>query len=92
MQLQTQRAWTISWDVSGPDAGKFDISETDGGLTFEAQPNFETPGDSNRDNVYEVTVVVSDPAGNSDELDVRVTVTDVMEDGDDNLLVASAEG
>ena len=70
----------ISWDVSGPDAGKFEIS-TDGALTFEAQPNFEAPGDSNRDNVYEVTVVASDPAKNSDELDVRVTVTDVVELG-----------
>ena len=67
--------------MSGPDAGKFEISEADGGLTFKAQPNFETPGDSNRDNVYEVTVVASDPAKNSDELDVRVTVTDVMETG-----------
>ena len=71
---------TISWDVSGPDAGKFEISEA-GALTFEEQPNFETSGDSNRDNVYEVTVVASDPAGNSDELDVRVTVTDVDETG-----------
>ena len=69
----------------GLTLGKFEISEADGMLTFEAQPDFETPGDSNRDNVYEVTVVVSDPAKNSDELDVRVTVTDVMEDWDDNL-------
>ena len=72
----------ISWDVSGPDAGKFEISEEDGALTFEAQPNFETPEDSNGDNVYEVTVVASDPARNSDELDVRVTVTNVAELGE----------
>ena len=69
----------ISWDVSGPDAGKFEI--TAGALTFKAQPDFETPGDSNGDNVYEVTVVASDPAKNSDELDVRVTVTNTMETG-----------
>ena len=71
---------TISWDVSGPDSGKFEISAL-GALTFEAQPNFEPPGDSNGDNVYEVTVVASDPAKNSDELDVRVTVTNVPELG-----------
>ena len=70
----------ISWDVSGPDAGKFEISAV-GALTFEAEPDFETPGDSNGDNVYEVTVVASDPAKNSDELDVRVTVTNVVELG-----------
>ena len=66
--------------MSGPDAGKFEISPA-GALTFKAQPDFETPGDSNRDNVYEVTVVASDPAKNSDELDVRITVTNVAETG-----------
>ena len=66
--------------MSGPDAGKFEIA-ANGALTFKAQPDFETPGDSNGDNVYEVTVVASDPAKNSDELDVRVTVTNVAETG-----------
>ena len=70
----------ISWDVSGPDAGKFSITD-DGALTFKAQPNFESPGDANGDNVYEVTVVASDPGRNSDELDVRVKVTNVAETG-----------
>ena len=50
-------------------------------LTFKAQPDFEDPADADQDNVYEVTVVVSDPAGNSDEVDVRVTVTNVKELG-----------
>ena len=50
-------------------------------LTFKAQPDFEDPADADTDNVYEVTVVVSDPAGNSDEVDVRVTVTNVPETG-----------
>ena len=29
-------------------------------LAWKAAPDFENPGDSDRDNVYEVTVVVSD--------------------------------
>ena len=69
----------ISWDVSGSDAGKFGIDA--GALTFEAQPDFEAPGDANGDNGYVVTVVASDPEGNSDELDVLVTVTNVGELG-----------
>ena len=48
-------------------------------MTFKAQPDFEDPADADKDNVYEVTVVVSDPARNSDEVDVRVTVTNVMQ-------------
>ena len=69
----------ISWDVSGPDAGKFDIGV--GALTFRSQPDFESPGDANGDNVYEVTVVARDPAGNSDELNVLVKVTNEAEMG-----------
>ncbi len=75
----------MTWSLSGADAGTFNIGNQTGGtpseLTFKAQPDFESPGDANQDNVYEVTVVVSDPAGNSDELSVRVTVTNVAEAG-----------
>ena len=71
---------TVTWSKSGPDAGKFSIS-SGGELTFDAAPDFESPGDANRDNVYEVTVVAADSGRNSDELDVRVTVTNVAELG-----------
>ena len=67
-------------ECSGPDSGKFTIS-AGGQLTFGSSPDFEAPGDADGDNVYEVTVVASDPARNSDELDVRVTVTNVLETG-----------
>ena len=70
---------TVTWSVSGPDSGKFTIPA--GQLTFSASPDFEARADADGDNVYEVTVVASDPARNSDELDVRVTVTNVAEDG-----------
>ena len=71
---------TVAWSVSGPDSGKFDIA-VGGQLSFSASPDFEARADADGDNVYEVTVIASDPARNSDELDVRVTVTNVAEDG-----------
>ena len=71
---------TITWDVSGSDAGDFNISAS-GELTFKAQPDYEAPADANGDNVYEVTVVASDPGRNSDELSVRVTVSNTAETG-----------
>ena len=40
-------------------------------------PNYESPEDSGRNNVYEVTVKVTDSKGNSDEQDVTVKVTNV---------------
>ena len=71
---------TPTWSVSGPDSGKFTIP-AGGQLTFRSSPDFESPEDADGDNVYEVTVVASDPARNSDELDVRVTVTNELETG-----------
>ena len=64
--------------MSGADDDDFAISET-GVLAFASPPNYESPADSDRDNVYEVTVVAKDDASNSGTLDVVVTVTDVNE-------------
>ena len=68
----------IAWSVSGTDDDDFTISET-GVLSFASPPDYESPADSDRDNVYEVTVVARDDASNSGTLDVVVTVTDVNE-------------
>jgi len=59
------------------DAARFELSEA-GELTFRSAPDYENSRDTNRDNVYEVTIIASD--GNfTDELDVDVTVTNVNE-------------
>ena len=77
------QAADLDWDLSGADAGKFELTGT--GVTrtlaFEANPDYESPGDSGGDNVYEVTLVVTDSKGNSDEQDVTVKVTNIEEDG-----------
>ena len=74
----------LKWSLSGADASKFDISTSGGAtrtLSLKEAPDYEAPGDSGRDNVYEVTVVVTDTKGNSDEQDVTVKVTNAEEDG-----------
>ena len=72
---------TLAWSKKGADAGKFSITSGAGVLTFTASPNYESPGDADGDNDYEVTVVVTDADGNTDEHDVTVSVTNVEEDG-----------
>ena len=62
--------------LSGADAAKFSID--DGVLTFNDSPNFEAPGDANTDNIYLVTIVVSDETHTATK-DVTITVTDVNE-------------
>ena len=75
---------SCTWSVSGTDAGDFEISnvddETFGALTFKETPNYEMPADSNGDNVYMVTVVVTDGKLTAMR-DVAITITNVDEAG-----------
>ncbi len=63
---------------SGADALKFTINSGTGALTFVAAPDFETPGDADANNIYDVQVTVSDGAL-TDLQDIAVTVIDVNE-------------
>ena len=70
----------LAWSVLGADMAAFDISAT-GELTFKEPPDFEAPTDADADNVYEVTVAVTDSGSNTATRDVTVTVINVREDG-----------
>ena len=74
---------TISWSVVGTDGRFFTIDER-GQFSFSETnpPDYEIPGDSGGDNVYNVTVQATDDGFNSGTLDVVVTVTDVNEGPD----------
>ena len=77
-------AANLRWMLSGADASKFNISTTGGvtrTLSLKEAPDYESPGDSGADNLYEVTVVVTDTKGNSDSQDVTVKITNAEEDG-----------
>ena len=65
------------WSLSGTDAGDFSVSDT-GELTFRKAPDHERPADSNKDNVYSLSVRASD-GRNYGYLAVTVTVDDVNE-------------
>lgn len=52
---------TLTYSLAGgEDAGKFVIGASTGELNFITAPDFEIPGDVNGDNVYVVTIQVSD--------------------------------
>ena len=68
---------TITWSLSGPDAGDFAI-DASGALSFRNAPDFEQPADAGSDNEYHVTVTASD-GSLRDSLDVTVTVSGVNE-------------
>ena len=41
--------------------------------------DYESPVDTNNDNIYEVTIIVTDEDGNTDDENFTVTVTDITE-------------
>ena len=69
-----QSGTTITWSLTGTDASEFSISES-GALTFRNLPDFESPADADRDNMYELAVVATDDEGNTDRVDFTITVT-----------------
>jgi Domain of unknown function DUF11/Bacterial Ig domain len=65
--------------TGGVDQGDFSIVAATGVLTFDSAPDFDTPGDTNADNVYDVQITVTDSDSMTDVQDLAVTVTDVNE-------------
>ena len=69
---------TLTYAIAGgSDAAQFTLSSA-GVLTFTSAPNFEAPTDSNGDNIYNVTVQVSDGYLSVTQA-IAVTVTNVNE-------------
>ena len=69
---------SLRYSLSGTDAGLFTIDANTGEVRFRAAPDFEAPGDADRDNVYDITVTASDGT-NSTNHNVAITVTDINE-------------
>ena len=64
--------------TGGADGFRFTINPVTGVLSFVAAPSYEAPGDSDRDNVYEVQVQASDGQHMASQT-LRVTVANVNE-------------
>lgn len=65
----------VNLSLSGPDAGAFSITN-DGSIRFALPPDFTAPADTNRDNVYQVTVNADDTYSTPTAKDLRITVTE----------------
>ena len=64
--------------VGGSDGGLFAIATTTGALSFVTAPNLEAPTDTGPNNVYDVTVEVSDGNGGTDTQAIAVSITNVV--------------
>ena len=83
---------TLSYSLSGDDASLLSIS-SQGVVTFNTAPDFENPSDGDTDNVYKITVTVSD-GSLSATANFEITVTndtsdDITTENYDGTLVLS---
>ncbi len=69
---------TLTYSLSGTDAGLFDINSATGAVSFKASPDFEVPADAGANNVYDIVVAASDGT-NQATRSVAITVTNVNE-------------
>ena len=71
------------FSLAGDDAGQFNMAVADDVLTlsFKSPPDYDKPGDADKDNTYKVSVVATDKAGLAGMADVEIVVTDVAEVG-----------
>ena len=65
----------------GDDQALFTIDAHTGALSFINSPDFETAADANHDNVYDLTVSVTDAFGASSMQAIHIGVTDLVEAG-----------
>ena len=72
-------ATPVTLALTGADRSKFTF--VGGALQFAAQPDYEKPGDADKDNVYEVTVEATDAVSNTGTKNVKIIVTNAEEDG-----------
>ncbi len=75
--------------AGGVDAGLFTINASTGELRFKTAPDFEAPGDSGANNIYNLTVSASDGTSATQQA-LAVTVTDVVETGPNRAPTISA--
>ena len=68
----------LTYSASGADAGLFTINNTSGDLSFNSSPNFETPLDSDTNNVYQLDITTTDGA-NQVSQSISISITDVNE-------------
>ena len=65
--------------LAGGDAARFTIDSGTGALSFITAPDYENPTDAGGNNVYDLTVQVSDGNGGTDTQSIAVTVTNVAD-------------
>ena len=76
---------TLSYSLSATDAAHFSIAPSSGAISFAVNPDHENPADANADNIYELTLEVSDSTHTTSQA-LAITV----DDANDNAPIITA--
>ena len=68
----------VSYSISGIDRTHFTISSI-GGLSFKEAKDYENPSDSDKNNIYDISITVMDKTGNSSTKNFTITVTNILD-------------
>jgi uncharacterized protein (TIGR02145 family) len=69
----------VTYSISGTDSSLFSINSSTGVVVFSSAPDYENPGDSGGNNVYDFTATTTDANGLTTTQSVSIAVTDVSE-------------
>ncbi|WP_020414600.1 Ig-like domain-containing protein [Microbulbifer variabilis] len=68
----------VTYSLSGgTDAALFSIDSASGELRFNTAPDFESPADSDEDNLYQLSISAADSEGVANQLSLQVIVTNL---------------
>ena len=76
--IETEDNSDVNYSISGVDSNYFNISNI-GELSFKNRKDYENPLDSNKNNIYDITIKAIDKAGNSSSEDFAITVIDILD-------------
>ena len=79
---------TLTFTISGVDAGLFNITSSSGVITFINAPDFESPTDDGNNNQYEITASVSDGSAT----DTKAFTLSVTNDTSDDVTTTNFDG
>jgi len=78
MRVHAEDTATVTYGIGGgEDSDLFMIDHDSGLLTFIRKMDFENPADTDKNNIYSVTVTAKDSHGNTAQQHIAVTITDI---------------
>ena len=70
---------SLTFTLSGSDSSFFEVNASSGVIRFKVAPDFESPLDSDQNNSYELSLVVSDQSSSSQPFSLLVSIIDLDE-------------